>query len=80
MHNKHNKTKLLHKAKEILSSRGSTTFTHRVAIPFEIVAMDPLKLDKAEGDYEYVLVVTNHTIIYVQAFATKNKTDKTSSR
>ena len=35
--------------------------------PFEIVFIDFLKLDKARGGYEYVLVVTNYFTRYVQA-------------
>ena len=41
--------------------------------------MDFLKLNKAQGGYEYVLVVTDYFTSYVLAYATKNKSTKSAA-
>ena len=41
--------------------------------------MDFLKLDKAQGGYECVLVVTDHFTRYVQAYTKKNKSAKSAA-
>ena len=48
----------------------------RSTYPFEIVSLNFLKVDRAKGGFEHVLVVTDHFTQYVQAFATKTKSAK----
>ena len=43
------------------------------------MSLDFLKLDKAKGGFEYVLILTNHFTLRVQAFATKTKSAKVAA-
>ena len=45
----------------------------------DIIAIDFLKIDRAAGGYEYILVVIDQFTRYAQAYATKNKSAKTSA-
>ena len=42
-----------------------------------LIATDFLKVDKCSGGYEYILVVVDHFTRHIQAYATRNKSDKT---
>ena len=41
--------------------------------PWEMLAIDYVKLDKAKGGYEYALMCVDHFTKFIQIFATKNK-------
>ena len=47
--------------------------------PFEVVAIDFLKLDKATGGFQYVLVVSDLFTRYTQAYATRSKSSKAAA-
>ena len=47
--------------------------------PFQIITVDFLHLDKCRGEYEYILVVTDHFTRFAQALPTKNNRAKTTA-
>ena len=47
--------------------------------PMDIIAIDFLKIDRAGGGYEYILVVIDQFTRYAQAYATTNKSTKTAA-
>ena len=47
--------------------------------PMDIIAIDFLKVDRAAGGYEYILVIIDQFTRYAQAYATINKSAKTAA-
>ena len=48
--------------------------------PLEIIHLDHLTLEPCKGQYESVLVVTDHFTRYAQAYAVKNQTALTTAK
>ena len=52
----------------------------QVSQPLELVHMDFLSLEKCKGEFENVLIVTDHYTRYAQAYPCKNQTAYTTAR
>ena len=51
-----------------------------VSHPMELIHLDFLKIEPSKGNYENVLIVTDHYTRYAQAYACKNQTALTTAR
>ena len=57
------------------------TFNERYTTqPLVIIHLDHLTLEPCKGQYESVLVVTDHFTRYAQAYAVKNQTALTTAK
>ena len=51
----------------------------KATYPFEIVALDFLKLDKCQGGFEYVMIVVDHFTRFTQMYATRTKSSQAAA-
>ena len=47
--------------------------------PMDIITIDFLKVDRAAGEYKYILIIIDQFTRYAQAYATTNKSAKNAT-
>ena len=52
---------------------------HQATYPFEMVAIDFMKLDKCKGGFEYVLCVVDHFTRFCQLYATRSESSEAAA-
>ena len=69
----------MHQRQNTKHSTTGTTQDHRIFFTIELIGLDFLHLDTCAGNFQYLLVITDHFTRFTQVYPTRNKEAKTTA-